>query len=123
MLFLKEIEEISWVVEGGSSGLYLRGKPEPLADNARKVSIIGQEHGTEYIEETWLIFSRNVVTDNGVHPGHVEVAFSLVENEGSKTLSIKPADDSTLVVYFPTIVPTNLGFLVQGPFHTTPSRG
>ncbi len=122
MLFLKEIEEISWVVEGGSSGLYLRGKPEPLADNARKVSIIGQEHGTEYIEETWLIFSRNVVTDNGVHPGHVEVAFSLVENEGSKTLSIKPADDSTLVVYFPTIVPTNLGFLVQGPFHTTPSR-
>ena len=27
-----------------------------------------------------------------------------------------------IVVFFPTIVPTNLGFLVQGPYRTTPSR-
>ena len=27
-----------------------------------------------------------------------------------------------LVVFFPTIVETHLGFLVQGPYRTTPSR-
>src|SRR3546814_7753200 len=29
---------------------------------------------------------------------------------------------SPRVVFFPTVVPTNLGFLVQGPYRTTPSR-
>lgn len=29
---------------------------------------------------------------------------------------------SPLVVFFPTVVSTNLGFLVQGPYRTTPSR-
>lgn len=33
-----------------------------------------------------------------------------------------PVRSSPLVVFFPTILQTNLGFLVQGPYRTTPSR-
>ncbi|WP_444459754.1 hypothetical protein [Rhodobacter capsulatus] len=33
-----------------------------------------------------------------------------------------PLSDSTLVVFFPTVLSTNTGFLLQGPFRTTPSR-
>jgi len=35
---------------------------------------------------------------------------------------VEPLADSTLVVFFPTVLPTNTGFLIQGPYRTTPSR-
>jgi hypothetical protein len=35
---------------------------------------------------------------------------------------VEPLHESPLVVFFPTIVQTNLGFLTQGPYRTTPSR-
>lgn len=122
LLFLREIEEISWSVEGVSSGFYMRNKPLPLGKLARKVELLGEDQGSDNIvEETWLIFSREVYTDDGDQAGYVEIAFALVkDNAGIE--SVQPIDDSTLVVFFPTIVPTNLGFLLQGPYRTTPSR-
>lgn len=35
---------------------------------------------------------------------------------------VRKIEDSPLVAFFPTVVPTHLGFLVQGPYQTTPSR-
>ena len=123
LLFLQEIEEISWSVEGGSSGLYLRNKSEPFGENARKVVVIGEETGvSDLTEETWLVFSREVCTVDAFKVGNVEVAFALGKREEKDSPSVCSIDDSTLVVFFPTIVPTNLGFLVQGPYRTTPSR-
>ena len=37
-------------------------------------------------------------------------------------LSVRRITDSPLVVFFPTVLSTNLGFLVQGPYRTTLSR-
>jgi hypothetical protein len=123
LLFLQEIEEISWSVEGGASGLYLRNKSEPFGENARKVVVIGEETGvSDLTEETWLVFSREVCTVDAVKVGNVEVAFALGKREEKDSPSVCSIDDSTLVVFFPTIVPTNLGFLLQGPYRTTPSR-
>lgn len=123
LLFLREIEEISWSVEGGASGLYLRSTPEKLTENTRKVVIVGEEKGvSEAIEETWLVFSREVRTNDGVKAGYVEVAFALGEASAGDSVSVWPVDDSVLFVFFPTIVTMNLGFLTQGPYRTTPSR-
>ena len=123
LLFLKEIEEISWAVEGGVSGQYLRSKPEKVSENANKVIVIGEEYGaSKVIEETWLIFSREVRKHSGAAAGFVEVAFALNEKDDGDSLLVRPIDDSVLVVFFPTIVPINLGFLIQGPYCTTPSR-
>ncbi len=122
LLFLREINEIGWSVGDGTSGNFLRGDPETIGKNACKVVVMGQEHGaTDIVEETWLVFSREVMTADGVKAGCVEVAFQVTENPGA-SLGVTPIHDSTLVVFFPTIVPTNLGFLVQGPYRTTPSR-
>ena len=46
LLFLRQIEEIRWVTEGGRSGLYLRESAE-LEPGVRRVNVIGQEqaHG------------------------------------------------------------------------------
>jgi hypothetical protein len=122
LLFLRQIEEIAWDVKGGPSGLYLRSKPEAIGENVFRISLIGEEQGKPEVEETWLIFSREARTDQGKIVGHLEVAFSIVQVEGADQWSIQTVPESPLVVFFPTVLPTHLGFLVQGPYRTTPSR-
>lgn len=122
LLFLRQIEEIAWSVDGGPSGLYLRSKPEVMGDKIRRVTVIGQEEGKPDIEKRWLVFSREVRTDRGLAAGHVEIAFSIAQEKKSDRSSIQAVSDSPLVTFFPTVLETYLGFLVQGPYRTTPSR-
>jgi hypothetical protein len=122
LLFLRQIEEIEWSVADGLSGMYMRSKPEAVAPGVHKISLIGQQADAKEIEESWLIFYRDVATDDGTVVGQVEVAFSIVDGATSERSSIVRVSNSPLVVYFPTVVPTHLGFLIQGPYRTTPSR-
>lgn len=122
LLFLREIEEIEWVVEGGPSGIYLRSKPEVLSEGVRRVVVIGQESNVPEVEENWLIFSKPVETSTGLPVGYVEIAFLIEKDDGTASEKIVPLTTSPLVVFFPTVVETHLGFLVQGPYRTTPSR-
>ena len=119
LLFLREIEEISWFVEGKPSGQYRRHNVDAPCENARRVRIVGQSNDEDDVTEEWLVFSRDVFNE-GQSAGYVEVAFALDEKDENS--SVKEVNDSELVVFFPTILPTHLGFLVQGPYRTTPSR-
>jgi hypothetical protein len=71
--------------------------------------------------EKWLVFSRNVMHGDKC-AGQVEIAYALSDDPNTKQEVIVPVADSRLVVFFPTIVETHLGFLIQGPYRTTPSR-
>ena len=122
LLFLRHIDEIAWSVEGGPSGLYLRSAPKTIGENVRQIIVIGQEQGRADIEETWLVFSRSAKTDGGPLTGQVEIAFSIAQDKESRQQSVQAVSDSPLVVFFPTVLSTHLGFLVQGPYRTTPSR-
>ncbi len=122
LLFLREIEEIEWSVDGGPSGLYLRSQPERLGDGVRRITVIGQAEGHPDVEESWLVFSKPVCTPEGNQAGYVEIAFSLAKDDKSGQQRLHPVSRSRLVVFFPTVVDTYLGFLVQGPYRTTPSR-
>ena len=122
LLFLRQIEEISWNVEGGPSGLYVRGKPEVISENMHRIILLGEEHGKADVEETWIRFSREAETPDGTLASHIEIAFSMSCTDVVDQYSVQPISDSPLVVFFPTVVPTHLGFLVQGPYRTTPSR-
>jgi hypothetical protein len=42
--------------------------------------------------------------------------------DGPGRWAVQPLAKSPLVVFFPTVVESHLGFLVQGPYRTTPSR-
>jgi len=119
LLFLRELDEIGWSIGHGASGQYLRVQRELVADHAHKVMLIGEEAGSPDTEEAWLVFSREVWRD-GIAVGAVELAFALDSDPLSPR--IRRLDDSALIAFFPTIVATNLGFLVQGPYRTTPSR-
>lgn len=123
LLFLQHIEEINWSVEGGASGLYLRNITKEFSANARIITVIGQEDGKAEVDQNWLVFHRDVFSDMQERVGRVEVAFSLVGfKDAPGGWKVQPVSASPLVVFFPTVVPTNLGFLVQGPYRTTPSR-
>ena len=123
LLFLRHIEEINWSVEGGASGFYLRNKPEALGPNVQRVTVIGQKTGHAEDDQNWLVFHRDVFSAEQKKVGRVEIAFSLVAvKDALYRWSVQPVATSPLVVFFPTVVSTNLGFLVQGPYCTTPSR-
>ena len=120
LLFLREIEEISWSVANGVSGLYLRAKPEDIGHEARKVSLVGQDAEEGDVDEGWHVFSRQVFY-GGARTGYVEVAF-LLDRANEQNPSVRRVEDSPLIVFFPTVLSTGLGFLVKGPYRTTPSR-
>ena len=121
LLFLQKVEEISWSYIGGPSGRYLR-ETEELSSLSRKITVIGEHDTDEDIdEEQWIVFSKPVFHQSQ-KVGYVELAFALKEADQSNNLYISPISESDLVVYFPTVLSTYLGFLVQGPYRTTPSR-
>ena len=123
LLFLRQVDEIELSVDGESSGLYLRSRPEVLEEDAvRRVTLLGQAKGKPDIEESWLVFSRPVSSEGGTAVGHVEIAFLIMQDEERGRESICSVPQSPLVVFFPTVLETHLGFLLQGPYRTTPSR-
>lgn len=83
------------------------------------VTIIGEDDSAE--TESWLVFSEPVEHD-GTRVGHVEIAFSHVAESGDDPARIEPVPSSLLSAYFPTALETHLGFLMQGPYRTTPAR-
>lgn len=123
LLFLRHIDEINWSVEGGASGFYLRNPPETLGPNVHRITVIGQESGQPEVDQNWLVFHRDVFSAVGHKVGRVEIAFSLVAvKDAPGRWAVQPLAKSPLVVFFPTVVESHLGFLVQGLYRTTPSR-
>lgn len=114
LLFLREIDQLEWQVDDGCQGVFLR-EEKLLGNSIREVTIIGQPGSGELEQESYLIFDRPVYHE-GKPAGRVEIAFRLVNGV------VVPVENAVLSVFFPTIVPTRFGAILQGPFRTTPSR-
>jgi len=123
LLFLRHIDEINWSVEGSASGFYLRNSPETLGSNVQRLTVLGNEDDRPEVDQNWLVFHRDVFSTEQQKVGRVEIAFSLVAvKDAPGRWTVQPLAKSPLVVFFPTVVESHLGFLVQGPYRTTPSR-
>ena len=123
LLFLHHIDEINWSVEDGASGFYLRNTPETLGPNVQRITVIGKEDDRPEVDQNWLVFHREVFSAERQKVGRVEIAFLLVAiKDVPGRWAVQPLAKSPLVVFFPTVVESHLGFLVQGPYRTTPSR-
>ena len=118
LLFLRKIEEIEYQLPD-ENGVYLR--EEISGSHARQVAVIGQNSGQDE-DENWLIFERPVRVPDKSYAVRVEVGFQLETDAKGEKKSIKKINDAPLVVYFPTEKATRLGFLIQGPYRTTPPR-
>ena len=120
LLFLREIDQIRWSVDGTRVGDYLR-EAEPEGPGVRRVIVVGQEQEEPDVDDEWLVFSRPVHTEDGKPGGAVELAW-LTGDDGNGCRTLRALKRSPLIVFFPTVVETDLGFLIQGPYRTTPSR-
>jgi len=70
-------------------------------------------------DEEWLVWHRQL--DAMGQPEHrVEIAFMALTEIDARRLARR--ESSPLVVFFPTQKETFLGFLIQGPYRTTPAR-
>lgn len=119
LLFLRNLGEIAYGLPDQSGGTYLReATPQGIA---KRVQVVGQNKGLDE-DEAWLVFERPVAVPSGDGQVHVEIAFRLQNSAHDQAEEVVKVDDSPLIVYFPTEKPTRLGFLVQGPYRTTPSR-
>ncbi|MGB6578362.1 MAG: hypothetical protein WBF34_10610 [Streptosporangiaceae bacterium] len=108
LLFLRNIEHLR--VEGaGVTGSVVERSIAERSGPSRRVTL--SRSGRR--GDQWLVWHRQVPD----HPGQrIEIAFRLVGGR------IAAAAESPLTVFFPTEKETFLGFLIQGPYRTTPAR-
>ena len=119
LLFLRSIKEIRYELPEGTSGEYLRD--EVARGLGRHITVIGQNDSQEE-DENWLVFERSVMVQDGNFEVRVEAGFCLETNKEDETESVSRVNDAPLIVFFPTEKETRLGFLIQGPYRTTPAR-
>ena len=119
LLFLRQIKEIEYVLPDGTRGIYLR---EQIGQaHVRVVTVIGESAGKEE-GERWLVFEKPLPVPDGSGSVAVEIAFRLEAVSKDKAEGIERVRESPLYVFFPTEKQTQFGFLIQGPYRTTPAR-
>ena len=107
LLFLTSIERLR-VHGAGVAGSVIERSVVERGDSARHVTLSQDGRRKE-----WLVWHRPV---EGHEAQRIEIAFRLEAGR------IVPVADSPLTVFFPTEKETFLGFLIQGPYRTTPAR-
>lgn len=116
LLFLKNLNEINWENDEGNFGVYL--KETEFLEGAKQLTLI-QEVNKKSVEETFLLFEKEV-TDNEQNNRYL-VSIVFVLTKGKKTL-MSPVKKFPAYCFFPTRESTNLKFIVQAPFLLTDSR-
>ena len=114
LLFLESLEQIAWKHES-NIGAFVVVRSEPDKGPTR-ISLLGEVDGQRTEKESWLVYSKELESEERVKP--VQIAWRLNDDE----TSVAFVEHSRLFVFFPTDVETHLGFVLQGPFVTTPAR-
>ncbi len=117
LLFLRNIERVR-ICGLVTADVVLERTSAARAQSGRRVSLSGGRalgHG----DEEWFVWERQLEALG--HPDQrVEIAFMVRPEIDSWRLTRR--DTSPLVVSFPTQKETFLGFVLQGPYRTTPAR-
>jgi hypothetical protein len=117
LLFLRSIERVrSCGLQTGEA--VLERTSTTGAHSGRHVRLASRR-GERRSDEEWLVWHRQL--DALGEPEHrVEIAFMARTEIDARRLVRR--ESSPLVVFFPTQKETFLGFLIQGPYRTTPAR-
>jgi hypothetical protein len=118
LLFLRNLEEIEYTINNTITGYYWRNS-ESEKKFTRRVTVMGQQGKGKIDEEKWIVFSRPISGNR--NNLNTEIAFKIRRDKNDCEV-ISKLKQSYLNVFFPTEKETHLGFLVQGPYRTTPAR-
>jgi hypothetical protein len=117
LLFLRSIEQVRSCGHQTPDAV-LERKSTARADSGRHVTLVSRRNEGRSNEE-WLVWQRHL--DGLGEPDlRVEIAFMAHTEIDARRLVRR--ESSPLVVFFPTQKETFLGFLIQGPYRTTPAR-
>jgi hypothetical protein len=118
ILFLRSVQAVGWNVEKGVGGSHLR---DTRLEGPCRIETITAESRDRKTDERWLVFERPVAPEVS-EKLRVEVAYRLEDVGNPPHDRIAPVEPSHLVAFFPTERDTQLKFLIQGPYKTTPGR-
>ena len=151
LLFLASIEEIEYQIDKGANGSYLKSRHDCTGSCIVTV-IGENSVSDEAESEEWLVFQKSIEDStgkpitgpNGSSMPPVQIAFLLADLKSRKAKTSDPKEiakstkdsrkvpwqgkeiqalgKAPLIVFFPTDKDTELGFLIQGPYRTTPAR-
>ena len=115
LLFLRNIERVRI---GGVqiADSVLERAAESRTRSSRHITLT---NGPGRADEEWFVWHREL-GELGQPALRVEIAFRVRATAGERLLVRR--EDAPLVVFFPTQKETFLGFLIQGPYRTTPAR-
>jgi hypothetical protein len=117
LLFLRNIERIAAGGPAAASRVLERMSASRPASGRRVSLSSGRPHGRG--DEEWFVWERRLDA-LGYPDQRVEIAFmARATMDGARLIG---RETSALVVYFPTQKETFLGFVIQGPYRTTPAR-
>lgn len=125
LLFMKNLETIEYQINLNGNpieGQYLLEK-QAINNHCSLVSALGHSDAqkakkAEDEEISYLMFSRSV---DATSKRTVDIAFPVIAKEDGSYECQKPKSPF-ISVYFPTETESKLGFIVQGPYRTTPNR-
>jgi len=119
LLFTRTLREIQWS-DGRSSGQYLR-EDTSIRGGGRETLIVSGDAGDQY----FLVFERAVTwpdddgSDSERRPIEVAIELNRSHKSGGR---VHGPDARKLWVFFPTDKETHVGWILQGPYRTTPAR-
>lgn len=108
LLFLSNLCRIDWKI-GDEAGYVEKATDE--ASETRSLITLETHNNTERFE----LYRRSFTIENKLL--ECKIAFALNTDDRYVSIGTNP-----LYVFFPTVVPTNLQFLVHAPYKTTPNR-
>jgi len=117
LLFLRSIERVHVCGHQTPDAVLERTSMAP-AGSCRHVTLARRQDRRRSTEE-WLVWHRQLDA-LGEPELRVEIAFTAHSEIDARRLVRR--ESSPLVVFFPTQKETFLGFLIQGPYRTTPAR-
>ena len=117
LLFIRNLRKITWKIDF-SFGKYSK-ECKTTTNGINRISVTYESDGKIINTETWLHFERKIDTENN---SKVEIAYRVSKNEKTGQEYIVPTDNLKLFAHFPTAKPTNLNFLIQGPYNPTSAR-
>lgn len=121
LLFMRHLTLIEYeiAIPGKNEfGQYML-EEEWINDHCARVSAVETE-GTK-TDESLSFIKFSMPIDSKVSNRTIDIAFTVVKDKNGHS-SFQRAKNPYISVYFPTETESKLGFIVQGPFRTTPNR-
>jgi hypothetical protein len=117
LLFLRCIERVR--IRGLETAQQVLQRVASARTSSCRHVVLAKRGDRDRADEEWFVWHRQLdALDQPLH--RVEIAFRVSAENGERRLAA--SGKSPLVVFFPTQKETFLGFLIQGPYRTTPAR-